>query len=116
VHAVLPTPVPRGRVRKCGAGERARGESGQPAQLIGAELAQPAEVGDAEVLADADERDPGRRHPQRPQPGEDLDELQLIVEVSLKPEDVVVVAVVLERAVAPRELRLAPDVGRALPL
>ena len=63
---------------------------------------------DAGVLADADERDAPGRHLQRGEPGEDLRELQLVVEVGLEPEHVAAVAVGLERRVAGLELRQRP--------
>ena len=87
-------------------GQRDRRGRGQALELIGAQLAQAAEVRDAEVLADADERDALGGHAQLGEPGEDLGDLQLVVEVGLEPQHVLAVAAGRERARrAPRSSR-----------
>ncbi len=90
-------PRPRGVLERR-RGQRRRGHRRQPAELIGIELAQAAEVGDAGVLTDADERRPVGRHVQRMEPGDDLDQLQLVVEIGFEPQHVPAVAVRLQRA------------------
>ena len=72
----------------------------QLAQLLRRQLAEAAEPRDAGVLADADQRHAPRRDAELRQPGEDLDDLELVVQVRLEPQDVLAVAVVLQRAVA----------------
>ena len=66
--------------------------AGQLAQLVGGQLAEAAESGDAGVLADADQGDALRRHAELGQAGEDLDDLQLVVQVRLEPQHVLAVA------------------------
>ena len=87
------------------AGQRDRRGRGQALELIGAQLAQAAEVRDAEVLADADERDALGGHAQLGEPGQDLGDLQLVVEVGLEPQHVLAVAAGGERGVALLEAR-----------
>ena len=79
------------RRRRPGRGPRRSSRGGrveQAAELRRLQLAQPAEVGDAGVLADADQGDPVGRHPQVAEGGQDLGDLQLVVEVGLEPEQV----------------------------
>ena len=73
--------------------------SEQAGELAGLELAQPAEVGDARVLADADQRDPAGRHPERVQGRQDLGDLELVVQVGLEPEHVLAATVGGQRPV-----------------
>jgi len=69
-------------------------------QLLGVELAEPAEVGDVGILADADQGDPARRDAELAEGGEDLGELELVVEVGLEPQQVLAVAALGQRPVA----------------
>lgn len=64
------------------------------------------------MLADADQRDPVRRNAEVGQPGEDLRELELVVEVGLEPEDVLAVAAGGELAVTRLEVAPRPLDGR----
>jgi hypothetical protein len=91
---------------------RLRGDRRQSAELGGVELAEPAEVADAKVLADADQRDPLRRDVELFELGQDLDELQLVVEVGLEPQHVLAKAMRLERSIALGELGQGADVLR----
>ena len=63
---------------------------------------------DAEVLADADERDPLPRHLEPVQAREDVDDLQLVVEIRFEPEDVLAGE---ERGPDPPQLRVRNLVG-----
>jgi hypothetical protein len=76
----------------------------QRAQLGGGQLPEAAEAGDAGVLADADQRDAPGGHPQTGQPGEDLGDLELVIQVGLEPQHVLPVAVGLQRLVPLGEL------------
>jgi hypothetical protein len=49
-------------------------------------------MGDARVLADADQGDPVGRHPEATEGGQDLGELELAVQVGLEPQQVAAVA------------------------
>ena len=91
---------PGGGAQVEGLGGQRGGGLQQAGELPGLELAQPAEVGDAGVLADADQPDPVRRHPEVAERGQDLGELELVVQVGLEPEQVVAGVVDGQGAVA----------------
>ena len=111
--------VGRPQRRPCARGQRqrvvaqgGRRHGGQALELIGAQLAEAAEVRDAEVLADADEGDALGGHVQLGEPSEDLRDLQLVVEIGLEPQQVVPLARGREGGVALLEgapLRLEPS-------
>ena len=67
-------------------------------------------MSDADVLADADQRDPARRHAQLTELRQDLNELQLVVQIGFEPQHVLTVAEVLQQPVTGRELGQRADV------
>jgi hypothetical protein len=80
--------------------ERDGGARRQRGELRAVELAQPAEAREADVLADAHERDPLGLDAQARKLVEDLRDLQLVVEVGLEPQHVLAVGGRRQRGVA----------------